>query len=711
MKILNPGHNCWRIETADRIAFLVDGADYFRTFRSTALRAQRSLMILAWDIYSDLLLVRNGNNDNRPRTLRKLLDYLAESQPDFQAYVLNWDFVMLYGGMEREWLPVYQLDWRTHRHVHFWLDDHHPMGASHHQKVAVADDTVAFCGGLDLTRARWDTSDHTPGDLRRDEGDGPSNPHHDVQLMVAGPIARALGELVRERWRRASGYDIHTHDPRSVVELWPDEVAVDAENVRIAVARTDPAYREHSAIREVEQLYLDAIAAARRSIYIENQYLTSTAIGDALRRRLEEPDGPEVVIVTGKSTRGWLAQATMDVLRARLGRKLQESDRNGRLRLLYPEIPGLGEERVNVHSKIMMVDDVFVRVGSANLNNRSMGLDTECDLAFEAEDRKDLCTAIDGFRNRLLAEHLGVEPKQAAESIANLGSLIRAIDTLSGNGRTLQPLPLEVPEVLEELVPETTLVDPEQPIDPDRLAEQLVHEEERPPARWRVVAWVALLLTLGALAATWRWTPLSEYLDVDTLLLSLKALVELPAAPLLAVGGLVILGLAMFPITLLIIVTVLVFGPLIGFTCAFAGALGCALAGYGLGTYLGRNTVRRVAGGRLNRISMRLGKQGMLAVVLFRVVPIAPFTVINLVAGASHIRLKDFVLGTVIGMWPGIAAITLFTDRIRAMLDDPSWENGITLALVFGSIALVGYGLVTWLKRRAGEQQSKSKAD
>lgn len=101
----------------------------------------------------------------------------------------------------------------------------------------------------------------------------------------------------------------------------------------------------------------------------------------------------------------------------------------------------------------------------------------------------------------------------------------------------------------------------------------------------------------------------------------------------------------------------------------------------------------------------------MLAVVLFRVVPIAPFTIINLAAGASHIRLKDFVLGTVIGMWPGIAAITLFTDRIRAMLDDPSWENGITLALVFGCIALVGYGLVTWLKRRAGGQQDREEAN
>jgi phospholipase D1/2 len=168
----------------------------------------------------------------------------------------------------------------------------------------------------------------------------------------------------------------------------------------------------------------------------------------------------------------------------------------------------------------------------------------------------------------------------------------------------------------------------------------------------------------------------------------------------------VIAGLAMFPITLLIIVTVLAFGPFTGFACAFTGALSCALIGYGLGAFLGRNTIRHIAGNRLNRISKRLAKQGLLAVVLTRIVPIAPFTIINLVAGASHIRLKDFALGTAIGMGPGIAATTLFTDRIRAMLEEPSWGNGLILAMVFGSIALAGYGLITWLRNRARKRSA-----
>ncbi|WP_430228798.1 VTT domain-containing protein [Nitrosomonas communis] len=710
MKILKPGQNCWCVETADRIAFLVDGAAYFRAFRATALRAKRSLLILSWDIYSDLLLVRNGEDDGQPKTLRLLLNYLAESEPEFQAYVLDWDFIALY-GMDREWLPVYQLDWRTHRRVHFWLDDCHPIWASHHQKVIVADDTVAFCGGLDLTRGRWDTPEHKADDLRRDEGNGPSAPYHDVQLMVAGPVARSLSKLVRDRWQRACRYTIPSHPPRSVAELWPDDVSVDVENVRVAIARTEPAHQGCTEIREVERLYLDAIAAAQRSIYIENQYLTSAVICDALARRLKEPEGPEVVIVTGKSTCGWLSQVTMDVLRTKFAHKLQQRDHKKRLRLLYPEVPELGDNNIIVHSKIMVVDDIFVRIGSSNLNNRSMGIDTECDLAFESEGREDICTAIAGFRNRLLAEHLGVEPQQIAQATANLGSLTRAIDALSGSGRTLRPVPLllEVPEVVEELVSETTLVDPEEPIDPDRLVEQFVYEEERPPARRRVIVWIIILLFLAALAAMWRWTPLSEYLDYETLLLALGAFAELPAAPLLAIVGVTILGLMMFPITLLIIVTIMAFGPFTGFICAFAGSLGCALAGYGVGAYLGRNVVYRIGNGRLNRISLRLAKQGMLAVIFFRVVPIAPYTITNVVAGASHIKLKDFFWGTVIGMWPGIAAITLFTDRIHAMLVEPSWKSGIMLALVFGGIALIGYGLVTWLKRRVGIQSKTEK--
>ena len=101
----------------------------------------------------------------------------------------------------------------------------------------------------------------------------------------------------------------------------------------------------------------------------------------------------------------------------------------------------------------------------------------------------------------------------------------------------------------------------------------------------------------------------------------------------------------------------------------------------------------------------------MLAVVLARVVPLAPYSLVNLVGGASHVSLRDFTLGTLIGMTPGIAAITLFTDRIRAMLEEPSWQNGLTLTLVFAGIALAATTLVHWLRRRAGKASTEAAAD
>src|SRR3569832_2150888 len=80
------------------------------------------------------------------------------------------------------------------------------MGGSHHQKVVVIDDQLAFAGGLDLTLGRWDTPDHVPDDPRRIElNPAPARPYHDVQVAVSGAAARALGELARERWRCATG--------------------------------------------------------------------------------------------------------------------------------------------------------------------------------------------------------------------------------------------------------------------------------------------------------------------------------------------------------------------------------------------------------------------------------------------------------------------------------------------------------------------------
>ncbi|MEN3353563.1 MAG: phospholipase, partial [Betaproteobacteria bacterium] len=140
--LLVPGRNCWRIERANRLAFLIDGAAYFAAVRSAIAQAKRSVFILGWDIDSRIRLVPQGANDGYPEELGDFLNEVVKRQRNLRMYVLSWDFAMVF-AMDREWMPLYKLDWRTHRRLSFRLDDQHPLGASHHQKVVVVDNAVA----------------------------------------------------------------------------------------------------------------------------------------------------------------------------------------------------------------------------------------------------------------------------------------------------------------------------------------------------------------------------------------------------------------------------------------------------------------------------------------------------------------------------------------------------------------------------------------
>jgi len=129
---------------------------------------------------------------------------------------------------------------------------------------------------------------------------------------------------------------------------------------------------------------------------------------------------------------------------------------------------------------------------------------------------------------------------------------------------------------------------------------------------------------------------------------------------------------------------------------ALAGSLLSGLTTYLIGRTLGRETVRRLAGERLNAISRKLAERGLLAVVLVRIMPVAPYSIVNIVAGASHIGLRDFLLGTAIGLLPGILGIVLFVDRIVASVQNPSFVTFALLAIIAG---LLG-GSAVMLQRR-----------
>jgi len=707
--ILQPGRNCWRREKAGRVGIAVDAQAYFRAVREAILRATHSVFIIGWDLHSKLKLVRGGEHDGDPEELGELLDFVARRRA-VHVYALSWDFAMIYLA-EREPFPLYTLNWKTHSRVRFCMDDKHPVGASQHQKIVVVDDAVAFCGGLDLSKWRWDTPQHRLDDERRVDPDGkPYPPFHDVQMLVDGNAAAALGELAHERWHRATGQaiDINGADPDH--DPWPDSLQPAMRDVPVAIARTVAEYSGQQSVREVERLYLDSIAAAEHFIYIENQYLTAHSVAEALAQRLQESDAPEVVIVMPEKTGGWLEQHTMDVLRSRVVKKLRDADRQDHLRLYYPQLSSSSETSLMVHAKVMVIDDRLLRVASSNLSNRSMGLDSECDLAIEASPGSETQNAIKRFREQLLAEHLDVQVDELAEAMPRKGSLIKTIERLRGGTRTLQRLDTEIDPEIEQMVPESALLDPEQPISSERFVTHFVPDEHKPYTARRVLLGVLVLLGLLGLAAAWRWTPLSEWLDIDLLIRQAEMLNAHPATPLLVIGGIAVAGFLAIPLTLLVIAAIVGFGSLVGFFYSLAGAELSALLAYGVGQGVGRDLVRRFAGERLNSLSKRLSRRGLLTIITLRIVPVAPFTVINLVAGASHIRFRDFALGTLVGLLPGILAIALFTDSVIRSIRDPGAGGFAWLAGVVIAVALTMLWLRKWLRRNParGEDQSDS---
>jgi uncharacterized membrane protein YdjX (TVP38/TMEM64 family) len=379
------------------------------------------------------------------------------------------------------------------------------------------------------------------------------------------------------------------------------------------------------------------------------------------------------------------------------------------LRLYYPQLSPASDISLMVHAKLMVIDDRLLRVASSNLSNRSMGLDCESDLAIETEPGTDTAQAITQFREQLIAEHLGVEPAAVGEAMQRQDSLIKAIDSLCGGDRTLQLLDTEIDPDIDQLVPESALIDPERPMDAERFVTHFVPDEHKPRTARRVILGVLTLIALLGMAAAWRWTALGDSLDIDTLILQAETLNAHPVTPLLVILGIALAGSLAVPLTLLVVTAVLAFGSLAGFFYSLAGAELSAVLIYAAGQGMGRDLVRRYAGKRLNNVSKQLSKRGVMTIITLRIVPVAPFVVINLVAGASHISFRDFALGTLVGLLPGLVAIAFFADGLVGSIRDPDIGSITWLTAVVVLIAVATFWLRKWLRGR--KAPTKSQAD
>ncbi len=734
--IFQPGRTVWKVEHAARAAVLIDGAAFFAAVREAFLQARRTIFIVGWDIDSRTELVGDRPpTDGFPTNLSAFLTELTRRRPELQIHLLLWDYSLVYAH-EREPLPRLSLNWQMPPQVTFCLDSTVPFGSSQHQKLVVVDDALAFSGGLDLTIRRWDTSGHEPDNARRvDPGGEPYRPFHDVQMMVDGEAGRALALLARDRWCHANGGE---PEVRPEGEPWPECFEPDFTDVGVAIARTQPRYHREEEVREVEALFVESIARAERTIYIENQFMTSGLVASALARRLRERPELEVVMVAPRSHDSFVERRTMRNGRIRFWRTVKAAG-GDRVRLLFPSIEKNGRSTYTmIHSKIMVVDDWFLRVGSANLNNRSMGADTECDLAIEAATDRER-VAITSLRNRLLGEHCGVSAEEVEAAMAQRGSLVHVADQLCGNGHCLMPIDDGQPDRTLFARLAERVADPVRPLRLGRLAgrvlprllfhgsrtigRRLGRREDRQatgqtppkPAKGRESEQGLLgragLFVGGALALivlltlAWQFTGLKEFAHPDHIRDLLEGAEDEPWALGVVLALFVVGGAVAFPVTILILATAAVFGPWWGMLYASAGVAASAGIMFAAGARFGQEVPRRLLGQRWDRLRDRLQRRGLLAVVVLRVIPVAPFSLINLAAGAGSIRFVDFGLGTLIGMGPGIVAIALMGDRIAKVLADPSASQIGVLALCIAGWIVLSFGAQA-IVSRLGERTS-----
>ncbi|UDF30720.1 UNVERIFIED_ORG: phospholipase D-like domain-containing protein [Roseateles sp. XES5] len=432
--IIRPGQNAWRTATADRLSVLVDGQAYFRVLEGVLQQARREIWIVGWDFNPDIPM--RPDQPGSP-TLGAFLLRLVEERPDLTIRVLVWGMGPIYSGKSLKMFRKRR--WSSHPRIVLAFDNRHPLRGSHHQKFVVVDDRVAFVGGIDLTAKRWDTTDHAVDDPRRTLPSGERyEPVHDMQVALEGDAARLAGDIARRRWQFATDETVPASGVSADVRL--DGGAADMTNVAVAFARTEPAIRGRPAATEAMDLTVAALRAARRHIYIESQYFASKRVCDVLCEKLAEPEGPEVVIISTLSSHGTIERLVLGANRDRLIRRLDQCDRHGRMRAFYPVVPKPDgtEQEIIIHSKLVIVDDAFLRIGSSNLNQRSEGLDTELDIAVEARTDAERSSIL-ALRNRLLAEHLNTEPEILGAALQADGTLGRTIDAFNTRDRGLRP--------------------------------------------------------------------------------------------------------------------------------------------------------------------------------------------------------------------------------------------------------------------------------
>jgi uncharacterized membrane protein YdjX (TVP38/TMEM64 family) len=216
--------------------------------------------------------------------------------------------------------------------------------------------------------------------------------------------------------------------------------------------------------------------------------------------------------------------------------------------------------------------------------------------------------------------------------------------------------------------------------------------------------WLAfgILLLLFAAGAAWKWTPLAEHVSIQKMAGWAFSLRDNPARPVIILGAYAVGSLLFVPITALIIVTALVYGPLMGCVFSLAGCLLGAALTYAVGYFLGKDFIRKLIGPKWKKLESNLGQTGIVAVATLRLLPVAPFTAVNIVSGAFQVPIRDYMIGSLLGLAPGILVINVFAHQFERAIRNPGPGTFLLLGVLF-VVTVLG---TLWLRRKFAGKDS-----
>lgn len=711
--LFSPGDNCWKVAESDHMSVVIDCENFYRAVHEAIVRARKSIFIVGWDIDSRIELLRGkeAERPDYPVLVRDLLKQKAEKNPDLQIYLVRWDSSVAFFTWREVWLEEV---WKTDMpdNVHIVLDATIPLGGSQHQKLIVIDDEIAFSGGMDIALQRWDTRDHLPHNSERKDCSGEYAPYHDVQSVMSGPVVTHLAELVRWRWNRIaneSAIAIDMPDNDGALPFgWPPSVKPLMSGVTTAIARTIPAMSDTEPAVEVERILFDLITQAKQFIYIENQFVSYLPLADALNEQLRHNPDLQAMIASSYKPKGAAEQESYWAGRIEFKKRLLADINPDRVCMAYSSIVDEHGEREYklIHAKLLFIDDTYMVVGSANLNKRSMALDTECDVIFRA-DSAEQREVIAGVRNDLLAEHCGESMERVRQMFANGDLLPQLMQPSKNSIYELQPVEDEqfTDGVWKNLV--DPILDPAEPIieglntmSGDKLP------VPNPPHKWVILSGLAFIIAAVVGLLVWGFQMLPEDFSRDTLTRLLEDHSQNGLWALsLVMGVFVFTGFLFIPVTMVTLAVAAVYGPWFGLVYSIFGSLASAALMFGIGQLLGDTGLRNLGGPKVQMVNEKLGKATIPGMVVLRMVPIAPYTFVNLVAGISSLQFSIFMVGSLLGLLPALLANSLVGDSLYQLFTNPS-RQAVTY-LVAGVLAWILLLVAAhWYSRRTSAKES-----